>query len=37
MTGELIKTEHWFLDQIVEPEKNPGIRKKGVKKRTVRR
>ena len=32
MTGELIKTEHWFLDQIVEPGKEPGNPEKGGKK-----
>lgn len=31
MTGELIKTENWFLDQIVEPGKEPGNPEKGAK------
>lgn len=32
MTGELVKTEHWFLDQPVEPGKEPGNPEKGLKK-----
>lgn len=32
MTGEIIKTEHWFLDQPVEPGKEPGNPEKGLPK-----